>query len=111
MSDTVQPSPSFIDKLGFIGEIGDQVVVPVLDEDDMPQLAIATVVDIVRRPPSPFAPVACPPASLRPGPSVRTRSGDDESCIYEPEEIVVLVRAVPALDQRTAAPSTKTTAQ
>ncbi|WP_394941209.1 hypothetical protein [Psychromicrobium sp. YIM B11713] len=99
MSTAISGSSSFIDKLGVIGKVGDQVVVPVVDEDTMPQLAIATVVEIIRRLPSPFV------SEL----SIRTRSDDDESCIYEPEEIVVLVWAVPALDHRTAAPSTTST--
>ncbi|MDP9904594.1 hypothetical protein [Arthrobacter bambusae] len=99
MNTTVLPFPLFIDKLGVTGKIGDQVVVPVLDDNDMPQLEIAAVIDIVRRPPSPLA------SEL----SVRTRVGDDESGIYEPEEIIVLVRAAPAPAQSAAAPSTKST--
>lgn len=74
---------TFTDKLGAEGRAGNQVIVPVCDDDNMPQLAIAEVVAVVVREPSPFA------SEL----SVRTRIGDDESRIYEPDEVIVLTGA------------------
>lgn len=71
---------TFTDKLGIIGRTGDQVIVPVCGDDGMPQLAVAEVVDVVVREPNPLA------SEL----SVRTRVGNDESCIYEPNEVVLL---------------------
>jgi hypothetical protein len=71
---------TFTDKLGIIGRTGDQVIVPICNDDGMPQLAIAKVVDVVVQEPSPFAS----------GLNVRTRVGDDESCVYEPDEVVLL---------------------
>lgn len=74
---------TFTDKLGATGRTGDQVVVPICNDDGLPQLAIAEVVEVVVREPNPFA------SEL----SVRTRVGDDESCVYEPDEIVILAAA------------------
>ncbi|QNE18160.1 hypothetical protein F1D05_09975 [Kribbella qitaiheensis] len=71
---------TFTDKLGIIGRAGDRVIIAVCNDDMMPQLAIAQVVEIVAREPNPFAS----------GLSVRTRIGDDESCVYEPDEVVLL---------------------
>lgn len=76
----VMIAATFTDKLGMIGRIGDQVIVPVCGDGGMCQLAIAEVVDAVVREPNPFA------SEL----SVRTRVGDDESCVYEPDEVVLL---------------------
>lgn len=59
------------------------MIVPVCGDDGMPQLAIAEVVDVVVREPNPFA------SEL----SVRTRVGNDESCMYEPDEVVLLADA------------------
>ncbi|MDP9903218.1 hypothetical protein [Arthrobacter bambusae] len=74
------PVPKFTDKLGATGEAGDQVIVPVLDQDGYAQLTLATVVEVIRQAPSPFT------SEL----SVRTRVDNEESCIYEPEDIIVL---------------------
>jgi hypothetical protein len=71
---------TFTDKLGIIGRTGDQVIVPICDDDGSPELAIAEVVEIVVREPNPFASEV----------SVRTRVGDAESCVYEPDEIVLV---------------------
>jgi hypothetical protein len=74
---------TFTDKLRIIGRTGDHVIVPVCNDDGLPQLAIAEVaevVDVVVREPNPFA------SEL----GVRTRVGDDESCVYEPDEVVLL---------------------
>lgn len=71
---------TFTDKLGATGRTGDQVIVPICNDDGLPQLAIAEVVEVVVREPNPFA------SEL----SVRTRIGDDESCVYEPDEVVIL---------------------
>lgn len=71
---------TFSDKLGIIGRTGDQVIVPVCNDDGLPQLAIAEVVDVVVREPNPLA------SEL----SLRTRVGDHESCVYEPDEVVLL---------------------
>lgn len=73
-------SQTFTDKLGVTGAQDATVLVPVLDDEDMPQLAVATVVDVITREPNPFA------SEL----SVRVRVGDRESQIYEPGEIIVL---------------------
>jgi hypothetical protein len=73
-------SSTFTDKLGIIGRTGDQVIVPICNDDGLPELAIAEVVEIVIREPNPFASEA----------SVRTRVGDAESCVYEPDEIVLV---------------------
>lgn len=72
---------TFIDKLGRTGGQDDRVLVAMVDDEDMPQLAIATVVEVITREPNPFA------SEL----SVRVRVGDGESQIYEPDEIVLLL--------------------
>ena len=71
---------TFTDKLGIGGRAGDQVIVPVCDDRNMPQLAVAEVVEVVVREPNPFASEI----------SVRTRIEDDESRVYEPYEVIVL---------------------
>lgn len=71
---------TFTDKLGITGRTGDQVIVPVCNDDGLPHLAVAEVIEVVVREPNPFA------SEL----SVRTRVGDDESCVYEPDEVVLL---------------------
>lgn len=71
---------TFTDRLGTIGRTGDHVIVPVCGDDGMPQLAVAEVVDLVVREPNPFA------SEL----SVRTRVGHADSCVYEPEEVVLV---------------------
>ncbi|MDP9903232.1 hypothetical protein [Arthrobacter bambusae] len=74
---------TFVDKLGSTGGQDDRVMVAVLDDEDMPQLAIATVVDVITHEPTPFTPEL----------SVRVRIDDEESQMYEPGEIVVLPRS------------------
>lgn len=71
---------TFTDKLGRTGHEGDRIVVPAIDEGGLPQLEFATVVEIIVREPSPFA------STL----SVRTRVGDDESAVYEPDEVLIV---------------------
>lgn len=75
----------FTDGLGNAGHEDDAVVVPTCDDDGFPQLALARVVEVVVREPSPFA------SEL----SVRVRlddPADQESRVYEPDEVVVVVR-------------------
>lgn len=74
---------TFTDQLGATGRTGNQVIVPICNDDGLPQIAIAEVVEVVVREPNPFA------SEL----SVRTRVGDDESCVYEPDEVVILAAA------------------
>jgi hypothetical protein len=81
--DAVMSAATFSDKLGATGTAGDRVIVPICNDHGLPQLAIAEVVEVVVREPNPLA------SEL----SVRTRVGDDESCVYEPDEVVLLAAA------------------
>lgn len=47
---------AFADKLGTVWHEGDAVVVPTLDNEGFPQLALATVVEVVVRSPAPSPP-------------------------------------------------------
>lgn len=90
-----QSRPTFIDKLSTIGKVGDRVIVPVLNDSEMAELEIATVIDVIEQDPNPFT------AEL----IVRTRIGDGESVVYEPHEIVVLAPSASSVPQATAVAS------
>lgn len=71
---------SFTDKLGNIGHEGGFVIVPVLGDNEFPQLAVAEVIEVITRSTNTHLPEL----------SVRTRVPGDESGIYQAYEIVVL---------------------
>ncbi|WP_146080157.1 hypothetical protein [Pseudoclavibacter sp. RFBG4] len=85
----IMRTTAFIDKLGNAGTIDDQIIMAVLGHGLMglPELAVATVLDIITRGTSPVA----PQVSLR----VRINVGG-ESMPIEPHDVIVLSAAAGA---------------